>query len=155
MSRSLAVLCCLSPGVWMSSTVACSAEDSDAGAGGGGTAGQDSGQDASGGSAGGGGADAAGDAPSCPAKAQSCPSGCEAILGERAEPAGKCWIASAPIGCWPGAQQIEGLTGCVKDPASGSVYRLASTTYQAHLVSTGEWTACASADWSDIHVNCP
>ena len=85
------------------------------------------------------------DPQTCPAKATSCPSGCDAILGSLFDPVGNCVGPSLTIACKPaGGSGGNTQVGCARDDAQGTLYWLGSTSDVSYLAGTGEWSACGA-----------
>ena len=85
------------------------------------------------------------DAQTCPAKATSCPTGCDVVSGRPLDPVNNCVGSSQTIACRPATGIGGNLTvGCVQDDSQGTHYVVDSTTNIYYLVGTGEWSTCGA-----------
>lgn len=88
----------------------------------------------------------------CPAKADSCPAGCEDVKGQPIDYATCSLGEYTHLGCYPAGGGGLLLYGCIRDAATGTAYQLPTVSHEA-LTASDEWMECPS-NWYASLASC-
>lgn len=88
--------------------------------------------------------------PSCPALADQCPQGCDAVAAGLLKQG--CVEKAGVIGCGHGGPSFPAHS-CIKATATGDLYQLTSSGREGNLIKSPHWEECTQDEF--VVVNAP